>query len=84
MIVFGPVPSRRLGKSLGINNIPPKGCSYSCVYCQVGRTLRLFGCRPASLWPAPGNHNAQTQAGYANAHKLRADYGHSHGGLLFP
>lgn len=39
MIVFGPVPSRRLGQSLGINNIPPKNCSYSCVYCQVGRTI---------------------------------------------
>jgi wyosine [tRNA(Phe)-imidazoG37] synthetase (radical SAM superfamily) len=39
VIVFGPVPSRRLGQSLGINNIPPKHCSYSCVYCQVGRTL---------------------------------------------
>jgi len=38
-ILFGPVPSRRLGRSLGINNIPPKVCSYSCVYCQVGRTL---------------------------------------------
>ncbi|WP_031432846.1 radical SAM protein [Methylomarinum vadi] len=38
MIVFGPVPSRRLGRSLGINNIPPKHCSYSCLYCQVGRT----------------------------------------------
>lgn len=38
-IAFGPVPSRRLGRSLGINNIPPKFCSYSCVYCQVGRTL---------------------------------------------
>ncbi len=38
MIAFGPVPSRRLGQSLGINNIPPKSCSYSCVYCQVGRT----------------------------------------------
>lgn len=37
-IVFGPIPSRRLGQSLGINNIPPKICSYSCVYCQVGRT----------------------------------------------
>ncbi len=37
-IVFGPVPSRRLGRSLGVNNIPPKHCSYSCVYCQVGRT----------------------------------------------
>jgi wyosine [tRNA(Phe)-imidazoG37] synthetase (radical SAM superfamily) len=38
MIVFGPVPSRRLGCSLGINNIPPKACSYFCVYCQVGPT----------------------------------------------
>lgn len=37
--VFGPVPSRRLGRSLGINNIPPKHCTYSCVYCQLGRTL---------------------------------------------
>jgi wyosine [tRNA(Phe)-imidazoG37] synthetase (radical SAM superfamily) len=39
-IAFGPVPSRRLGHSLGINNIPPKICTYSCVYCQLGRTLR--------------------------------------------
>lgn len=38
MILFGPIPSRRLGRSLGINNIPPKCCSYSCVYCQIGRT----------------------------------------------
>jgi wyosine [tRNA(Phe)-imidazoG37] synthetase (radical SAM superfamily) len=38
MIAFGPIPSRRLGRSLGINNIPPKSCSYSCVYCQVGVT----------------------------------------------
>ena len=37
-VVFGPVPSRRLGRSLGINNIPPKFCSYSCVYCQLGKT----------------------------------------------
>lgn len=37
-IAFGPVPSRRLGRSLGINNVPPKACSYSCVYCQVGPT----------------------------------------------
>lgn len=37
-LVFGPVPSRRLGQSLGINNIPPKICSYSCVYCQIGKT----------------------------------------------
>ena len=40
MSAFGPVPSRRLGRSVGINNIPAKTCSYSCVYCQVGQTLR--------------------------------------------
>jgi len=38
MMVFGPIPSRRLGRSLGVNNIPPKICSYSCVYCQIGLT----------------------------------------------
>ncbi len=41
MIAFGPVPSRRLGKSLGVNNIPDKVCTYACVYCQIGRTLRM-------------------------------------------
>jgi wyosine [tRNA(Phe)-imidazoG37] synthetase (radical SAM superfamily) len=41
MIAFGPVPSRRLGQSLGINNIPPKVCTYSCVYCQLGRTTKM-------------------------------------------
>ena len=41
MYVFGPVPSRRLGRSLGVSPIPPKTCSYSCVYCQLGRTTRL-------------------------------------------
>jgi len=41
MIAFGPVPSRRLGRSLGINNIPPKICTYSCIYCQLGRTIKM-------------------------------------------
>lgn len=45
MIAFGPVPSRRLGRSLGINNIPPKVCTYSCVYCQLGRTNRMRAAR---------------------------------------
>ncbi|PIE31267.1 radical SAM protein, partial [candidate division KSB3 bacterium] len=40
-IVFGPVPSRRLGRSLGINHIPPKNCTYSCVYCQLGRSSNM-------------------------------------------
>ncbi|MBE9553512.1 MAG: radical SAM protein [Proteobacteria bacterium] len=50
MIVFGPVPSRRLGQSLGINNIPPKSCSYSCIYCQVGRTAETEAL-PRSFYP---------------------------------
>ena len=41
MLAFGPVPSRRLGQSLGINNILPKICSYSCIYCQLGRTAKI-------------------------------------------
>ena len=36
--VFGPVPSRRLGRSLGIDLVPFKTCSYDCIYCQLGRT----------------------------------------------
>lgn len=41
MMAFGPVPSRRLGRSLGVNNIPPKTCTYACVYCQLGTTGRM-------------------------------------------
>ncbi|NWF56658.1 MAG: radical SAM protein [Syntrophaceae bacterium] len=36
--VFGPVPSRRLGRSLGIDLVPMKTCTYNCIYCQLGRT----------------------------------------------
>lgn len=37
--IFGPVPSRRLGQSLGIDTIPLKTCNWNCVYCQLGRTM---------------------------------------------
>ena len=37
-LVFGPVPSRRLGLSLGLDLVPPKTCTLDCVYCEVGRT----------------------------------------------
>jgi len=40
-LVYGPVPSRRLGRSLGVNPIPFKTCTYSCVYCQLGRTTQM-------------------------------------------
>jgi len=36
--IFGPVPSRRLGRSLGVDLVPLKTCSYDCIYCQLGST----------------------------------------------
>ena len=38
--VYGPVPSRRLGRSLGLDLVPFKTCTYDCVYCQLGRTTK--------------------------------------------
>jgi len=40
-LAFGPVPSRRLGLSVGVNTVPMKTCTYSCVYCQLGPTTDL-------------------------------------------
>lgn len=40
-MAFGPVPSRRLGLSVGVNTVPMKTCTYSCVYCQLGPTTDL-------------------------------------------
>ena len=40
VIVYGPVLSRRLGYSLGINNVMTKSCSYSCIYCHLGQTMK--------------------------------------------
>ncbi len=39
--LFGPVPSRRLGLSLGVDLVPPKTCTFDCLYCEVGRTTHL-------------------------------------------
>ncbi len=36
--IYGPVPSRRLGRSLGVDLVPYKACTYDCIYCQLGRT----------------------------------------------
>jgi|GEM_PF-3319174 len=41
MIYLGQFRQDAWDKSLGINNIPPKTCSYSCVYCQIGRTNHM-------------------------------------------
>lgn len=43
--VFGPVPSRRLGRSLGIDPIPMKTCNWNCVYCQLGRSTPVINDR---------------------------------------
>lgn len=43
--IYGPVPSRRLGLSLGVSPIPKKTCNYSCIYCQLGRTDRMTNTR---------------------------------------
>lgn len=52
MISFGTVPSRRLGKSLGINNIPSKKvCSFSCRYCQLGITKKYSSARKSYFDP---------------------------------
>ena len=39
--LYGPVPSRRLGRSLGIDPIPSKTCNYQCIYCQLGKTTHF-------------------------------------------
>lgn len=43
--IYGPVPSRRLGLSLGVSPIPKKTCNYSCIYCQLGRTNPMTNTR---------------------------------------
>lgn len=43
--LFGPIPSRRLGISLGIDMVPMKYCSMNCVYCESGKTTSLTTCR---------------------------------------
>ena len=43
--VYGPIPSRRLGRSLGVDLIPLKTCNWNCVYCQLGRTTPLTNAR---------------------------------------
>ena len=49
--VFGPVRSRRLGRSLGVDLLPLKTCNWNCVYCQLGRTVPLTNSR-AECCPA--------------------------------
>ena len=50
--VYGPVPSRRLNQSLGIDPLPLKTCNWNCVYCQLGRSIPLTDARKDYFPPA--------------------------------
>lgn len=74
MIVYGPVPSRRLGQSIGINNIPPKACNYSCIYCQLGRTDRMQADRREFYRPELILQEAELKIKQLNSQNRHADY----------
>ncbi|WP_028323490.1 radical SAM protein [Desulfatirhabdium butyrativorans] len=71
---FGPVPSRRLGKSLGINNIPAKICTYACVYCQVGQTTEMLADRRPFYPPEDIFRDVQRRLAKAREASERVDY----------
>ena len=73
-LAFGPVPSRRLGRSLGINNIPAKTCSYSCVYCQLGKTTNMTTERQAFYKPEDILKEAKRKVDEAASRNERIDY----------
>lgn len=74
MIAFGPVPSRRLGRSLGINNMPAKICTYSCAYCQVGRTVQMAAGRCSYYSPEEIYEAVKEMVDKARQHGLAVDY----------
>ena len=43
--VFGPISSKRLGQSLGVDLLPPKSCTWNCIYCQLGKTKNFVATR---------------------------------------
>lgn len=68
--VFGPVPSRRLGRSLGIDVIPAKTCTYDCLYCESGRTTHLTVRRQTFVEPDQVMHDLED---YFGSHPHGAD-----------
>ena len=70
--IYGPVPSRRLGQSLGVDPIPFKSCNYNCVYCQLGRTIPLTNKRKVFL--PPQNILAELQMALDANKKSQIDY----------
>jgi wyosine [tRNA(Phe)-imidazoG37] synthetase (radical SAM superfamily) len=73
-IAFGPVPSRRLGQSLGINNVTAKACSYTCVYCQVGKTTEKIIEPRAFFSPTQIHEAVAAQVEKLKARGLAIDY----------
>lgn len=73
-LAFGPVPSRRLGRSLGINNIPPKTCSYSCVYCQLGKTSNIIVDRQSFYRPEDILRQVKRKVSEASFRNEKIDY----------
>ena len=69
--VFGPVPSRHLGKIAGINNIPPQICTYSCVYCQLGKSLKMVADIEADILSITSVHPMREDA--INAYLKKAN-----------
>lgn len=70
--VYGPVPSRRLGQSLGVDPVPFKTCNYSCVYCQLGRTTPFTSVRQ-EFFP-PEEILAAVEAALARCREGEIDY----------
>jgi wyosine [tRNA(Phe)-imidazoG37] synthetase (radical SAM superfamily) len=67
--LFGPVPSRRLGRSLGVDLIPPKTCPYNCIYCEVGPTT----CRSQERFSYQAEAIIEEITGYLKAPGVRPD-----------
>jgi len=73
-LAFGPVPSRRLGRSLGINNVPLKTCTYSCIYCQAGKTLNMTTKRNPFYAPKAIFNEVKRKVDEAHLRNERTDY----------
>jgi wyosine [tRNA(Phe)-imidazoG37] synthetase (radical SAM superfamily) len=67
--LFGPVPSRRLGRSLGVDLIPPKTCPYDCLYCEVGGTT----CQTRERFPYQTDAIIEELTGYLKEPNPRPD-----------
>ncbi len=73
-MVFGPVPSRRLGYSLGVNTIKHKSCTYNCIYCQNGKTTCCSTERNCCINPYELYFSVKNKIEELNRNKIGFDY----------